>query len=307
MAHNFRTDLTVDWCPGCGDFGILTAITQALSEMEMDPTRVAMVSGIGCSAKTTHYVNIAGMHTLHGRSIPFAVGIKLANPALKVLVSGGDGDMLGIGAGHFVAEGRRNVGLTVMVFNNQVYGLTKGQAGPTMSLGMQTKSLNKPNVFGNVNPITLALAAGYTFVARGFSFDTKQLKGIIKRAMAHDGSAVIDILQPCPTYNNINTMEVYRKRVYKLEDDSTWDPVVSTANKGELVKKYESAYLKGLENGEKIPTGIFFENRTSPSFPKRINAQNKFYLTNPPSMQLVSNKEGKSVVDPMKTFADKHI
>ncbi len=307
MAHNFRTDLAIDWCPGCGDFGILTSITQALTDMEFDPTSVAMVSGIGCSGKTPHYVNAAGIHTLHGRSIPFAVGIKLANPNLKVLVTGGDGDMLGIGAGHFVAEGRRNVGLTIMVYNNQVYGLTKGQAAPTMGLGMRTKSLSRPNVFGNINPITLALAAGYTFVARGFSFDTKQLKEIIKRAMVHEGSSVIDILQPCPTYNNINTMEVYRKRVYKMEDDPEWDPVVNTKNEDELVQKYEKAYLKGLETDEKIPTGIFFENRTSPSFPKRIAEQNKYYLTNPPALQLVSNKDGKSVVDPMKTFADKRI
>lgn len=307
MAHNFKTDLAVDWCPGCGDFGILTSITQALGEMEVDPTSVAMVSGIGCSGKTPHYVNVAGMHTLHGRSIPFAVGIKLANPALKVLVSGGDGDMLGIGAGHFVAEGRRNVGLTIMVYNNQVYGLTKGQAGPTMGLGMKTKSLSRPNVFGNINPITLALAAGYTFVARGFSFDTKQLKEIIKRAMHHEGSGVIDILQPCPTYNNINTMEVYRKKVYKLEDSPDWDPVVNTRNEDELVQKYESAYLKGLESDTRIPTGIFFENRTSPSFPKRIAEQNKYYLSNPPALQLVSHKDGSTIVDPMQTFSDKHI
>lgn len=307
MAHNFRTDLTVDWCPGCGDFGILTSITQALAEMKLNPTDVAVVSGIGCSGKTPHYVNVAGMHTLHGRSIPFATGIKLANPNLNVLVTAGDGDSLGIGAGHFVAEGRRNSGLTIMIYNNQVYGLTKGQASPTMGLGMRTKSLAKPNVFGNINPITLALSAGYSFVARGFSFDTKQLKEIIKRAMTHEGSSVIDILQPCPTYNNLNTMEVYRNRVYKLEDEDGWDPVVNTTNEKELVRKYENAYLKGLETGEKIPTGVFFENRTVPSFPRRIAEYNSKYLTNPPALQLVSNKDGSTVVDPMKTFADKLI
>lgn len=307
MVHNFRTDLTVDWCPGCGDFGILTSLTQVLGEMDFDPTDVAVVSGIGCSGKTPHYVNVAGMHTLHGRSVPFAVGVKLANPNLKVIVAGGDGDTLGIGAGHFVAEGRRNVGLTIMIHDNQVYGLTKGQAGPTMGLGMKTKSLSRPNVFGNINPITLALAAGYSFVARGFSFDTKQLKEIIKRAIVHEGSSVIDILQPCPTYNNINTMEVYRNRVYKMEDDKEWDPVVNTSNEDQLVTKYEQAYLKGLESGDKIPTGIFFENRTVPSFPKRITEYNKNYIKNPPALQLVSDKKGKSLVDPMKTFADKLI
>ncbi len=144
------------------------------------------VSGIGCSGKTPHYLNIAGVHTLHGRAIPYATGVKLANPDLKVLVMGGDGDLLGIGAGHFVAEGRRNTGLTVILFDNAVYGLTKGQAAPTMEMGEKTKSLTRANIFGKINPLTLALSAGYSFVARGFSFDMKQLKEIIKTAINHE-------------------------------------------------------------------------------------------------------------------------
>lgn len=307
MAHNFKTDLTVDWCPGCGDFGILTSITQALSEMQIDPKSVVAVSGIGCSGKTPHYLNIAGIHTLHGRSIPYAAGVKLSNPNLKVLVTGGDGDMLGIGVGHFVAEGRRNSGLSLILYDNEVYGLTKGQAAPTMPLGEKTKNLEKPNIFSKVNPITLALTSGYTFVARGFSFDMKQLKELIKRAMMHEGSSVIDVLQPCPTYNNINSKEWYSERIYKLEDDPEWDPVISSPDDPKNLEKYEKAYRKGREWGDRIPTGVFYENKTIPSFPKRINGIVPDYLDYPPSSQIVSSAEGYTIIDPVATFKDKLI
>ena len=307
MAHNFKSDVTIDWCPGCGDFGILTSITQALSELNLDPHNVVSVSGIGCSGKTPHYLNIGGIHTLHGRSIPFATGVKLANPNLKVIVPGGDGDMLGIGAGHFVAEGRRNSGLTIMIFDNEVYGLTKGQAAPTMQLGERTKSLSRANIFGKVNPIALALASGYSFVARGFSFDMKQLKEIIKTAILHEGSSVIDILQPCPTYNNINTMEFYRKKVYKLEDDKSWNPVVTGDNLDAALEQFEKAYNKGLEWEERIPTGIFYDNRAIPSFTKRLNEYIPQYFANSPADQIVSGTDGYTPVDVVKTFADKII
>lgn len=305
MAHNFRTEVAVDWCPGCGDFGILTALTQALTELNLDPKGVALVSGIGCSGKTPHYVNVAGMHTLHGRGLPFAVGVKLANPNLKVILTSGDGDLMSIGAGHFVAEGRRNSGITVILHDNQVYGLTKGQAAPTMNLGMQTKSLTRPNSFGRVNPLGLALASGYSMVSRGFSFDTKQLKEIIKRSILHEGSSLVDVLQPCPTYNNINTMDIYRKKVYKLEDEGDWNPVINESNVGELNEVYQRAYSKALEIDERIPTGILFENNTVPSFPKRINEYVKDYLAFPPASQVTATSEGKTTVNPMETFADK--
>ncbi|MCL4344867.1 MAG: 2-oxoacid:ferredoxin oxidoreductase subunit beta [Candidatus Thermoplasmatota archaeon] len=307
MAHNFKTDLTVDWCPGCGDFGIVTSITSAMTELNLDPLGVVMVSGIGCSGKTPHYINVAGMHTLHGRAIPYATGVKLANPKLKVLVTGGDGDLMGIGAGHLVAEGRRNTGITVMIYDNEVYGLTKGQAAPTMPLGEQTKSLTKPNIFTRLNPIALALSSGYSFVARGFSFDMKQLKDIIKKAINHPGSAVIDILQPCPTYNNINTMEWYKERVYKLEDDKEWDPVVSTENISHADEKFSRAMLKAQEWGEKIPTGIFYQNTAIEPFTKRINRNVPNYLDITPSEQVISTDAGFTIVDPEKTFADKII
>lgn len=305
MAHNFKSDLAIDWCPGCGDFGILTSITQALSELNLDPHNVVSVSGIGCSGKTPHYLNIGGIHTLHGRSIPFATGVKLANPNLKVVVPGGDGDMLGIGAGHFVAEGRRNSGLTIIIYDNEVYGLTKGQAAPTMQLGEKTKGLNKANIYGKVNPIALALASGYSFVARGFSFDMKQLKEIIKTAILHEGSSVIDVLQPCPTYNNINTMEFYRKKVYKLEDDKSWDPVITGDSMEKALAQFQKAYSKGLEWEEKIPTGIFYDNRGIPAFTKRLHNLIPEYFNHPPADQIVAGIDGYTPVDVLKTFSDK--
>ena len=305
--HNFKSDVAPDWCPGCGDFGILSSITQALTELNLGGNDVVAVSGIGCSGKSPHYLNIGGVHTLHGRAIPFAAGVKLANPKLKVIVPSGDGDMLGIGVGHFVSEGRRNTGLTLIIYDNEVYGLTKGQAAPTMQLGEKTKSLTRPNVFGRVNPVTMALVSGYSFVARGFSFDMKQLKELIKAAVMHEGSSVIDVLQPCPTYNNINTMEYYRQRVYKLEDKENWDPVVLPGKEDGYEEKFQAAYHKGLEWGDHIPTGVFLDNRTIPSFTKRLEEFVPNYLENPPSHQVIAGTDGFTPVDPYKTFSEKII
>src|SRR2546425_2658350 len=206
---NYRTQVHNDWCPGCGDFGIVNAIQMTLLEMQLEPHRIALFSGIGCSGKTPHFVNAYGFHTLHGRVLPIATGAKLANPSLTVIGVGGDGDGLGIGAGHFVNAGRRNVDLTYLFFNNGVYGLTKGQAAPTLKLGAKPKSLPAPNINEGVNPIWLAVASGYTWVARAYSFDVKHLKEMIVRAIRHKGMAFLDILQPCPTYNDLNTKDWY--------------------------------------------------------------------------------------------------
>jgi 2-oxoglutarate ferredoxin oxidoreductase subunit beta len=195
-AKDFKNDAHNDWCPGCGDFGILSSLHQAFAQLQLAPWRVTVVSGVGCSSKTPHFVNTYGIHTLHGRVLPFALGAKMANPEIEVVAVGGDGDGYGIGAAHFVHAGRRNIDLAYIVFNNEVYGLTKGQASPTLKLGEQPKSLPLPNVNDGVNPLAMALSAGYTFIARSYAFSGAHLTKTIMRAIEHKGMALVDVLQP---------------------------------------------------------------------------------------------------------------
>ena len=206
-AKDFKTDVHIDWCPGCGDFGITSSVQMALAELKLAPWRVAIFSGVGCSSKTPHFIKTYGIHTLHGRVVPFALGAKMANPEIEVVAVGGDGDGYGIGAGHFMHAGRRNIDLAYIVFNNEVYGLTKGQASPTLGRGQKPKSLPLPNVNDGVNPLALALSAGYTFIARSYAFSGAHLKETIKRAIVHKGMALVDVLQPCPTYNDLHNKE----------------------------------------------------------------------------------------------------
>src|SRR2546425_5568609 len=184
---DFATGVHNDWCPGCGDFGILRSIQMTLAEMQLDPSNTAIVSGIGCSAKTVHYVKTYGVHTLHGRPLPFATGLKLANPGLDVVVCGGDGDGLGIGAAHFVNSGRRNVDMLYIIFDNGVYGLTKGQASPTLRLGGRTESKAAPNVKEGVNPLWLALAAGAAWVGRAYSLHIHRPGSLNPPGIEHKG------------------------------------------------------------------------------------------------------------------------
>lgn len=294
---DYKTDVWLDWCPGCGNFGIATSIYKAFAELNLDPTKTVIVSGIGCSGKTSHFVNVNGVHTLHGRSIPFAMGIKLANPELTVIVHGGDGDLLGIGAGHFVALGRRNLDIVVVLHDNKVYGLTKGQAAPTLPRGVKTKSLAKPNIQDALNPISLALASGYTFVARGYSFDTEHLKELIKKAIQHKGAALIDALQICVTYNDVHTVDYYSKRLYKLDAQEGWDPIVRSPEEGEVQKKIVQAWFKSMEWGERIPMSVFYQNTYATTLEDRIAERMPMYGSIPPSKQRISREDGSPIVD----------
>jgi len=274
---DYRTKVHNDWCPGCGDFGILNAIQMALFEMKLEPHEVAIFSGIGCSGKTPHFVNTYGFHTLHGRSLPIATGAKLANTALNVIAVGGDGDGYGIGAGHFVNTGRRNLDFTYVVHDNQVYGLTKGQAAPTLPKGEKTKSMSAPAIVQGINPIALAITAGYTFVARSYALDVRHLKEILKAAVLHKGSSLVDVLQTCPTYNDINTKEWYAgtelpskaPRLYKLEDAGYDGVVKNSQDMNEVDQKKGQAIIKSFEWGEKIPIGLFYRNQ-EPTFEEMI-------------------------------------
>ena len=305
---DYKTTVHNDWCPGCGDFGIVNALQMALAEMGIERDKAAIFSGIGCSGKTSHFINTYGVHTLHGRVLTFAQGGKLANPEMTVIAVGGDGDGLGIGAGHFVAAGRRNIDMTYIIFDNGVYGLTKGQASPTLKLGEKTKSLPSPNTNYNVNPIGLAVASGFTFVARAYSYDVRHLKDLIVKAVQHKGLSFLDVLQPCPTYNDLNTRDWYagedlakesierHSRIYKLED-THFDPVVHYDD--EIDEKLAQALIKSLEWGNKIPTGIFYKNEIISPFTTRLTDKIPNYLENPPAKQNIS-KNGIPTTDVSK-------
>jgi 2-oxoglutarate/2-oxoacid ferredoxin oxidoreductase subunit beta len=298
----------------CGDFGILNAIQMALADMQLPIHKATIFSGIGCSGKTPHYIRTYGVHTLHGRVLPFAQGAKLANPDLDVIAVGGDGDGLGIGAGHFVSAGRRNVDMVYIIFNNAVYGLTKGQASPTLKLGMKTKSLPQPNVNNSVNPIALALVSGFTFLARGYSYDVRHLKDVIKKAVEHKGLAFVDILQPCPTYNDINTKEWFQgfdnvdantgramPRIYKLEETG-YDGIVHDPS--ELNDKMGQALARSNEWGDKIPMGVFYQNEHIPTYQERITARIANYLDSPPARQEIADADGKPITNIDRLLGD---
>jgi len=237
-----------DWCPGCGDFGVLAALKQAIVEAGLEPHKVMTISGIGCSSNLPGYLNTYGMHTLHGRALAVATGAQLANHDLKIVVTGGDGDGYGIGGNHFVHAMRRNVDLTYIVMNNQIYGLTTGQASPTTEKGHKTKSTPRGNVELPINPMALALVSGATYIARGFSGENKHLADLIAGGIEHHGFSLVDVFSPCVTYNKINTYPWFKQRVYKLQDDKSYD----TAD-------FDAAMRKSFEWGSKIPIGVFYQ------------------------------------------------
>ena len=235
------------WCPGCGNFQILSSLKQALAELGIEPWEILVVSGIGQSGKLPHYMKCHTFNGLHGRTLPVATAAKLANDALHVIAVAGDGDCYGEGGNHFIHAIRRNPNVTLLVHDNQIYGLTKGQASPTSEQGTRSKvqpfgSLSEP-----MNPLALAISLDCSFVSRGFAGDQEYLKELMKAAISHKGFALLDILQPCVTFNKVNTFKWYRDRVYKLEEG--YDP-------SDRLKAFE----KALEWGDRIPNGIFFKN-----------------------------------------------
>jgi 2-oxoglutarate ferredoxin oxidoreductase subunit beta len=245
------------WCPGCGNFGILSAVKKALVELEIEPHQVLLVSGIGQAGKLPHYMKGNVFNSLHGRPVPPAIGAGIANPELIVIAISGDGDSYGEGGNHFLHAMRRNHNITYLVHDNQIYALTKGQASPTSDQGFITKT----TPFGAslpINPIALGIVAGASFVARGFAGDVEHLAGLIKAGINHKGFALIDILQPCVSFNHVNTFAWYKERVYKLE--TGYDP----ADKAQ-------ALVKAQEWGDRIPTGIIYR-QDRPTFEEQIPA-----------------------------------
>lgn len=299
----FTVDHANDWCPGCGDFGILSSLQQALAQMKLPPHEVAVFGGIGCSGKAPYYVNTYGVHTLHGRVLPYATGAKLANPELTVVAVGGDGDGMGIGAGHFVNSGRRNVDLTYILFNNEVYGLTKGQAAPTLPLGLQTKSLPEPNIQSSINSLMLAMTSGFTWIGRSYSYSVKHLISLIKKAIEHPGLSYLEVLQPCPTYNDLHTkdwfagkdMENGHSRIYDVQETEDYDPMVPEgASEEELFAKMSQLIEKAQQWGARIPIGILLENHTVSTFEERIEQHVATYLDSPPATRRIADESGTS-------------
>jgi 2-oxoglutarate ferredoxin oxidoreductase subunit beta len=238
-----------DWCPGCGDFGVLKAVKMAAAKAGVLPKDLVVVSGIGCSSNLPGYVHAYGVHSLHGRAVAVASGIKLANTDLKVVITGGDGDGYGIGIGHFIHAMRRNLDLTYVVMNNQIYGLTTGQASPTTMKEHRTKSTPRGNVELPINPIALALVSGATYIARGFSGEPNHMADLIAGGIQHKGFALIDVFSPCVTYNHLNTYPWFKQRVYKLEDQPGYDRA-----------EVRVALEKSFEWGDRIPIGLFYRD-----------------------------------------------
>jgi 2-oxoglutarate ferredoxin oxidoreductase subunit beta len=246
---DLQTKENPDWCPGCGDYGILMGIKKALIALDRPLHETCIVSGIGCSGKLNHFVNTYGFEGLHGRSLPVASAIHLANHSLNVVAVGGDGDGYGIGMGHWMHTMRRNMNFTYIVHDNQVYGLTKGQYSPTTEVGMKSSSSPRGAIETPVNPIKLALASGgVSFIARAFAGDIKHLHELVLQGMKHEGFALIDVLQPCVTFNKLNTYDFFKSRVYKLEDDPLYDKTSK-----------HMAEERAEEWDKRIATGVFYQ------------------------------------------------
>jgi 2-oxoglutarate ferredoxin oxidoreductase subunit beta len=245
---DYKSEIPPDWCPGCGDFGVLNALQRACADMGIASHELLVVSGIGCSSNLPGFFRSYGVHSLHGRALPFATGAKLANHSLTVIATGGDGDGYGIGLNHFIQAARRNIDVTYVVMNNEIYGLTTGQVSPTSEPGMKTKSTPAGNLEAMLNPLALALAAGCGYVARGFSGDVKHLTTLYQEGIRHPGFALIDVFSPCVTFNKQNTFAWFRERVYKLEDE------------GHDAGDFTAAWTKALEWGERIPVGLFYRS-----------------------------------------------
>ena len=250
-------DIDIAWCPGCGNFGIRNILMKTLAELGIEPNNLVIVSGIGQAAKIPHYLKCNTFNGLHGRALPPAVAIKAVNPELVVIAESGDGDMYGEGGNHFINNIRRNPDITNIIHNNMVYGLTKGQASPTSQRGFVTPVQVNGVILEPFNPIAVAIALDVSFVARSYIGDMEETKEILKRAITHKGYALVDIFQPCVSFNKINTYQWFKEHTYYLED--SYDP------------RDRNVALKRAMEKEKQPLGIFYINPDKKSFEESLN------------------------------------
>ncbi len=249
------------WCPGCGNHAILNAIKMTLAEQNIAPHEIFIVTGIGCGSKLPHYMKINGFHTLHGRSLAVATGARLANHGLRVMTVHGDGDGYGEGLSHFLNTVRRNLDIVDIVQDNRIYGLTKGQYSPTSERGKRTPTSPEGSIDGPVNPLAMAITAGATFVSRGYSGELRHLVWLIGEALNHSGYALVDVLQPCVSFNRSYAYDFYNERVYKLEDEEGYDATERTV-----------AWEKAHEWGDRIPIGILYRGDPIPTYEEQVSA-----------------------------------
>lgn len=256
---DFRNNIKPNWCPGCGDFSIQAAIQRAAANVGLEPENLAVISGIGCSGRISGYINAYGLHGIHGRALPIAQGVKLANRDLTVIASGGDGDGFAIGMGHTVHAIRRNINITYIVMDNQIYGLTKGQTSPRSGEGFKTKSTPEGAVETTLSPLEIALASGATFVAQSFSSDIKQLTSLIEQGIQHEGFSLINVFSPCVTFNKVNTYDWFKEHIINLDTVPDYDPANRALAMGKL-----------METGSMI-TGLIYQNKEKRSYENLIH------------------------------------
>lgn len=265
--NDFRNDVKPNWCPGCGDFSVLSAIQRAVANSGIEPEQLAIISGIGCSGRISGYMNSYGFHSIHGRALPVAQGLKMANRDLTVIASGGDGDGFAIGTGHTVHAIRRNIDVTYIVMDNHIYGLTKGQTSPRSDAGFVTKSTPKGSIEQSISAMEMALTVGATFVGQSFSSDLKGLTSLIEAGIAHNGFSLINVFSPCVTYNKINTYDWFKENLIKVEDIEGYDP--SDVNLA----------METLMKNKGLVTGLIYQNKERPSYQELIQGYTEKPLT----------------------------
>lgn len=255
-THDYHVPAKPIWCPYCGNYGVIGCFLEALARLAVDPARLALVSGIGCAGRFPAFVRCYGLHVAHGRALPVASGLKAARPDLTVVALGGDGDGLGIGGGHFLNTGRRNLDLTYLFFDNSIYGMTKGQPSPTTPAGTRSRSTPLGNPDTPLEPASLAILAGYTFVGRGYPGHVgEELVELLAQALAHRGSSFVQILTPCVTHNHAQTYEYYQQRAAWLQPGPVPDAI--------------DAALRHARPAETIPLGVFYRVE-APTYPDRL-------------------------------------
>jgi 2-oxoglutarate/2-oxoacid ferredoxin oxidoreductase subunit beta len=256
---DFRNSVKPNWCPGCGDFSVQAAIQRASANVGLEPHELAVISGIGCSGRISGYINSYGFHGIHGRALPIAQGVKMANRDLTVIASGGDGDGFAIGMGHTVHAIRRNIDVTYIVMDNQIYGLTKGQTSPRSEVGFKTKSTPEGSIESSLSVMELALTSGATFVAQSFSTNLKELTSLIEQGIQHKGFSLINVFSPCVTYNKVNTYDWFKENLTSLSTIEGYD-----AN-----NRMQAMQTLMEHNG--LVIGLIYQNAHQPSYQQLVH------------------------------------